>query len=66
MTKDELLKLVRIYATLSKEHRTDYPTDVIWQENHISNGCYTSIKLEGKIELLEELMNLFEGENNGQ
>ena len=47
MTKDELLRLMRMYVSISQEYVQEY---------------IDCIKREGQLELLRELINLNEGE----
>ena len=66
MTKDELLKLMKIYVDISEDYMHNFPNEDTWNNNEVAGECILSWKREGKLQLLKELMNLFEGDNNGQ
>jgi len=61
MTKDNLLKLMKIYVTISDEYVHNFPDEDTWKKHEeVDMKCIYSWKRQGKLELLKELMNLFE------
>ena len=62
MTKDELLRLMRMYVSISQEYVQEYPNNDLWKMSEVNKEYINCIKREGQLELLKELINLNEGE----
>jgi len=60
MTKDDLLRIMKMYVDISEDYVHKYPSEDIWKKYEFPGECILSWKKEGKLELLKELMNLFE------
>jgi len=58
MTKDELLKLMRMYVSISQEYVQEYPSNDLWKMSEVNKDYILCIKREGQLELLRELINL--------
>ena len=66
MTKDELLKLMKIYVDISEDYMHNFPNEDTWNNNEVAGECILSWKREGKLQLLKELISEDKGENNGE
>ena len=61
MTKDDLLKLIKMYVTISDEYIQKFPDESTWKKHEDVDFSYIATwKREGKLELLKELMGMFE------
>jgi len=68
MTKDMLIKLLKMYMEISDDYMNEYPGNEVmdfnskWKEE--KSAILKTWKREGKMELLRELIGLVDGEEN--
>ena len=68
MTKDMLIKLLKMYMEISDRYMHEYPSDEVmelnskWKEE--KSAILKTWRRQGKMQLLRELIGLVEGEEN--
>ena len=60
MTKDDLLRIMKMYVTISDEYMHNYPQNDDWKHSLVNQDYIDTLRREGKLELLKELMGMFE------